>query len=176
MEVGGKTLEGPRYYSIEDPYQISLRIERPLDLKVTKETPIVFVGKHKVTIHEDKQTSFQLKGISGKKRTLETTIGGYPVTWTYYKQGADLYVETGSEDARFGGINQTYIMQGKERLLGKPLTVNFAGDGNNKAIDVYKNFKGTEAEIHMFYYTTDDPEKETRVVLQSGEAAGGGTE
>ncbi|AIQ13988.1 DUF4179 domain-containing protein [Paenibacillus durus] len=168
LEVGGRTLEGPRYYSIEDPYRISLRIERPLDLKVSKDTPIVFVGKYKVTVHEDKQMSFQLTGISGKKRTLDTTIGGYPVTWTYYKQGADLYVETGSEDARFGGINQTYIMQGKERLLGKQLTANFTGDGNNKAIDVYKNFKGTEAEIHMFYYTIDDPEKETRVTLQPG--------
>ncbi|AKG35771.1 DUF4179 domain-containing protein [Paenibacillus durus] len=176
LEVDGKTLEGPRYYSIEDPYRISLRIERPLDLKVTKDTPIVFVGKYKVTDHEDKQKSFQLTGISGKKRTLETTIGGYPVTWTYYKQGADLYVETGSKDARFGGINQTYIMQGKERLLGEQLTANFTGDGNNKAIDVYKNFKGTEAEIHMFFYTIDDPEKETRVTLRPGPTHSGSPE
>ncbi|QWU15007.1 protein of unknown function [Paenibacillus sophorae] len=173
LEVGGKTLEGPRYYSPMDPYRISLRIERPLDLKVTADTPIIFVGKHKVTVHEDKQTSFQLTGISDKKRTLETTIGGYPVTWTYYRQGADLYVETGSEDARFGGINQTYIMRGKERLLGKPLTANFTGDGNNKAIDVYKNFQGTEAEIHMFYYTIDDPEKVTRVTLRPGPTQSG---
>ncbi|MNW62138.1 hypothetical protein D3C74_402500 [compost metagenome] len=81
-------------------------------------------------------------------------------------QGSDLFVETQSDDTRFGGVNQTHINLGKERILGKPLTTNFDGDGNNKAIDVYKNFRGTEASIYMFYYTTDAPEKETRVQLQ----------
>lgn len=92
--------------------------------------------------------------------------GGYPVKWTYYKLGKDLYVETESEDSRFGGVNQTYTGTGKERILGKPLTVNFSGDGNNKAVDVYRDFKDNEASIYMFYYTTDEPDKETRVQLQ----------
>ncbi|MBJ8192016.1 DUF4179 domain-containing protein, partial [Bacillus cereus] len=78
----------------------------------------------------------------------------------------DLFVETESEDAHFGGINQTHIGLSKERIIGKPITANFAGDGNNKAVDVYKNFIGKEASIYMFYYTTDDPEAETTVPLQ----------
>lgn len=175
LEVTGKTLEGNLWRSPEGKPELTvLRFERPADLEITKETPITFVAKYKVTQHgsykitknNDDKIPLLLTNISQKKQTIIQQLNGYPVKWTYYMQGSDLYVETGSEDARFGGINQTHIGLGKERILGKPLTVNFAGDGNNKAIDVYKNFKGTEATIYMFYYTTDDPDKETRVQIQ----------
>lgn len=173
LEVAGKTLEGNFWRSPEgEPELTVLRFERPVDLEITEETPITFVAKYKVTQHgsykinKDEKTPLLLTNISDKKQTLIQQLSGYPVKWTYYMQGADLYVETESEDARFGGINQTHIGLGKERILGKPLTVNFTGDGNNKAIDVYKGFKGTEASIYIFFYTTDDPDKETRVQLR----------
>ncbi|WP_375103721.1 DUF4179 domain-containing protein [Paenibacillus sp. RS8] len=175
LEVAGKTLEGNLWRSPEgEPELTVLRFERPVDLEITQETPITFVAKYKVTQHgsykitnnNDDKTPLLLTNISQKKQTIIQQLSGYPVKWTYYMQGSDLYVETGSEDARFGGINQTHIGLGKERILGKPITVNFAGDGNNKAIDVYKDFKGTEATIYMFYYTTDDPDKESRVQIQ----------
>ncbi|NJJ41007.1 DUF4179 domain-containing protein [Paenibacillus apii] len=175
--VGGKTLEG-RLWSSEGrkPRIETFRFDRPANLVITPETPIVLVCRYKVTYHGGGEAPVRLTGIGTQKQSLTTNISGYPVKWTYYKQNGDLYVESESASPGFGGVNQTYIGTGKNRIIGKPLTVNFAGDGNNKAIDVYKNFKGTEAEIHMFYYTTDDPDKETRVVLQPGEAAGGGTE
>jgi hypothetical protein len=175
IEVAGKTLEGDLWRSPEgEPELTVLRFERPLDLEITEETPITFVATYKVTQHgnykitknNDDKIPLLLTNISQKKQSIMQQLGGYPVKWTYYMQGADLYVETGSDDARFGGINQTHIGLGKERILGKPLTVNFAGDGNNKAIDVYKDFKGTEATIYNFYYTTDDPDKETSVQLR----------
>lgn len=167
LEIGGKTLEGELYLSSkDDPLLITLHFERPADLVIGEETPIVFVGKYKVTIHEEDKTPLELTNISASKQTLIRDTGGFPVKWTYYMQGSDLLVETESEDARFGGVNQTHIGIGKDRILGKPVTTNFNGDGNNKAIDVYKNFKGTKASIYMFYYTTDDPDKETRVTLQ----------
>ncbi|MEK5398784.1 DUF4179 domain-containing protein [Paenibacillus sp. FSL K6-2859] len=175
LEVEGKSLEGDFWRSPEgEPELTVLRFERPVDLEITKETPITFVAKYKVTQHgsykitknNDDKIPLLLTNISQKKQTIIQQLGGYPVKWTYYMQGADLYVETGSDDTRFGGINQTHIGLGKERILGKPVTVNFTGDGNNKAIDVYKDFKGTEASIYNFYYTTDDPEKETRVQIQ----------
>jgi hypothetical protein len=173
LEVAGQTLEGHLWASPKgDPELTSLRFERPLDLKVTKETPITFAAKYKVTQHgsfktkNDEKIPLLLTNISEQKQTLIQQIGGYPVKWTYYTQGADLYVETESEEAYFGGINQTHIGLGNERILGRPVIANFEGDGNNKAIDVYKDFKGTEASIYIFFYTTDDPGKETRVQLQ----------
>ncbi|MNC10363.1 hypothetical protein D3C75_580040 [compost metagenome] len=166
LEVGGKTLKGVLYISRNDPYLTTYSFERPGDLVIDKQTPVTFVGRYKVTLHGDDKTPLQLTNISADKQTLIRDTGGYPVKWTYYMQGSDLFVETQSDDTRFGGVNQTHINLGKERILGKPLTTNFDGDGNNKAIDVYKNFRGTEASIYMFYYTTDAPEKETRVQLQ----------
>ncbi|MFF2909627.1 DUF4179 domain-containing protein [Paenibacillus sp. NPDC057934] len=167
LEVNGRTLEGGLYRSPkDDPYLRSYKFELPSDLVITKETPITFVGKYKVTTHQDDKIPVLLTDISNKKQTLNSEVGGYPVHWTYYMQGEDLYVETGSEDAHFGGINQTHINLGADRIIGKPVTVNFSGDGNNKAIDVYKGFKEKEASLYMFYYTTDDPDKETRVQLQ----------
>lgn len=174
LEVAGRTLESEGFWNSPEgePEVRILRFERPADLLITKETPITFVAKYKVTEHDnDKNTNGEktpllLTNISEEKQTLIQQIGGYPVKWTYYMQGSDLYVETGSDDTRFGGINQTHIGLGNERILGKPITVNFSGDGNNKAIDVYKDFKGTEASIYIFYYTTDAPDQETRVLLQ----------
>lgn len=173
LEVAGKPLEGNLWRSPEgEPELTVLRFERPVDLEITEGTPISFVAKYKVTTHgsfkmknEDK-LPLQLTNISEQKQTLIQQLGGYPVKWTYYMQGADLYVETESEDARFGGINQTHIGLGKERILGRPVTANFAGDGNNKAIDIYKDFKGTEATIYHFFYTTDDPDQESSVQIQ----------
>ncbi|MBE0337790.1 DUF4179 domain-containing protein [Paenibacillus sp. 23TSA30-6] len=167
LSVNSKTLEGNKWSSPSStPDLTTIRFERPSDLVITKDTPITFTGKYKVTIHSDDKTPQRLTDISEQKQTLTTQIGGYPVKWTYYKQGADLFVETESEDARFGGINQTHIGLGKERILGKPISANFTGDGNNKAVDVYKNFKGSEASIYMFFYTTDAPEAEITVPLQ----------
>ncbi|QSF43936.1 DUF4179 domain-containing protein [Paenibacillus tianjinensis] len=167
LEAGGKTIEGMQYRSKEDdPKLMTFSFERPSDLVIDKQTPLTFIGSYKVTVHEDDKSPLQLTNISAHKQTLIRTTGGYPVKWTYYMQGSDLFVETQSDDDRFGGVNQTHINLGKDRILGRPVTSNFDGDGNNKAIDVYKNFKGTEASIYMFYYTTDEPEKETRVQLQ----------
>ncbi|MEK3791892.1 DUF4179 domain-containing protein [Paenibacillus sp. FSL R7-0204] len=167
LEVGGRKLEGGLWYSTsEDKDLRTLRFERPVDLEITKTTPMTLVGNYKVTRHEDDKKPLKLTNISSEKQTLIRQTGGYPVQWTYYMRGADLYVEMKSDDPHFGGVNQTHIGTGKDRILGKILTVGFRGDGNNHSIDVYKDFKGTEASIYMFFYSTNEPDKETRVQLQ----------
>lgn len=166
MEIDGRVLKGVRWLSPDNDWELStLRFERPADLEVTAETPITLIGKYKVTTHEDK-TPLQLTNISVEPQSKMREIGGYPVKWTYYMQDGDLFVETESEDKHFGGVNQTYIMQNNKRIIGRPVTVDFSGDGNNKAIDVYKGFGEKEASIYMFHYTIDEPEQETRVSLQ----------
>lgn len=167
LEVGGNSLEGGLFRSPnDDPFLTTIRFERPSGLAIDEQTVITFAGKYKVTVHDEDKTPLLLKNISAEKQTVIRNTGGYDVKWTYYMQGKDLYIETESDDPHFGGVNQTHIGLGNERIIGRPVTVNFAGDGNNKAIDVYKDFKGTEASIYMFYYTTDEPDKETRVQLR----------
>ncbi|ETT58917.1 RNA polymerase sigma factor [Paenibacillus sp. FSL R7-277] len=167
LEVGGRTLEGGLWYSMsEDKELIAVRFERPSDLEITKDTPMTLVGNYKVIRHGDDKKPLQLTNISSEKQTVIRETGGYPVQWTYYMQGEDLYVETRSDDPKFGGVNQTHIGTGKDRIVSKIVSTKFRGDGNNRSIDVYENFKGTEASIYMFFYSTNEPDKETRVQLQ----------
>ncbi|WNS43745.1 DUF4179 domain-containing protein [Paenibacillus sp. MMS20-IR301] len=165
--VNGQSLEGHFWGSSADDRDVmKLKFERPEGLVIDEDTPVTFLGKYKVTIHDEDKEPLLLRDISSEKQTVMRETGGYPVKWTYYMQGKDLYVETESEDIHFGGVNQTYIGTGKDRLIGKKVTVNFSGDGNNHSIDVYKDFQGTEASAYMFYYSTNAPGQETRVVLQ----------
>lgn len=166
LEVDGKVLEGAIWPSSAPDLSV-LRFERTAELEISPETPIILIGKHKVVRHEGEKTPVQLSNISAERQTLTTQIGGYPVKWTYYMLDDNLYVESESKDVHFGGVSQTHIGLGQERMIGRPVTVNFSGDGNNKAIDVYKGFKGEQASVYLFYYTTEDPDKETRVELQS---------
>jgi hypothetical protein len=167
LEVDGEVVRNPLIWSSKEgnPYLSTLRIERPAQMSITKDTPVFLIGKHEVIKHDGGDIPTVLTDISEQKQTITTKVGGYPVQWTYYMKDNDLYVETESSDPDFGGINQTYIGQGKERIVGKPLTVNFTGDGDNKAVDVYKNFKGTEASVYIFYYSVEDAEKEMRIQL-----------
>ncbi|MNB68353.1 hypothetical protein D3C75_148610 [compost metagenome] len=168
LEIDGRTLEAAPYYSAVqgDLGYRGYQFEMPSDLIIKKDSHIVLVGVFKVNYVEDQQTAFRLTGIDEEKRHLNAVIGGYPVTWTYYMKGSDLYVESSSDNTLFGGVNQTFIMQDGQRLLGKVQKYGIDGQKDNHAIDVYKGFKGSEAEVHMFFYTTNEPEKETRVTLQ----------
>ncbi|WP_409345207.1 hypothetical protein [Paenibacillus sp. MBLB4367] len=49
--------------------------------------------------------------------------------------------------------------------IGKQVTANFSGEGINSAIDEYTNFSGTEADIYIFWYYTENPDKEPRIKL-----------
>jgi len=149
------------------PYKSTFRYELPPGVKVTEETPITFVMRHETVEHDDAADPIRLSNISDKRQTITTNVGGYPVTWTYYTQDGDLYVASESDDPRFGGINQTYMRESeKSTIPGEPVTVNFTGDGINRAIDVYRDFKGKDADIYIYYYTTDTPDKEVRVSVR----------
>ena len=79
-----------------------------------------------------------------------------------------LYVESLSSNQMFGGVNQTYYLQGKERNYGKPVIMGFLGDGNNKHMDVYENFDKREMNIYISNFTTDKPNDEYRIQLKNG--------
>ena len=80
----------------------------------------------------------------------------------------NLYVESVSSDPNFGGVNQTYYLDGKERSYGTPAKFGLLGDENNKHMDVYENFDKTELDIYIWNYTTHKRNNELRVPLKSG--------
>jgi hypothetical protein len=166
LEVNGTILRGNNY-SQETPERTFFQYEIPPNLRITGDTPISWLMHHEVVRHKGAGEPIHLKDITGEKKTVMSSIGGFEVQWTYYKQDGHLYVQSESVDSRFGGINQTYqIIESGKRIIGEPITTNFLGDGNNRAIDRYADYKGTDADIYMFFYTVDYPESEMRVDLR----------
>jgi len=107
----------------------------------------------------------KLTNIDEQKQSLTTSIGGYPVTWTYYKQEGNLIVRTSSEDPNFGGVGQTYI--GSKRILSDERSFRIWGDIGNSLTEIYNNYEGDSAEMHIFSYSEHRPEQEARATLYS---------
>jgi hypothetical protein len=166
LDVNGTVINGWEYREKYNPEETTFRFEIPSGLHVTDQMPISFIAKYESVEHKDAKEPVKLKSISEEEKTMTTQVGGFSVKWTYYKRDGDLYVQSECSDTSFGGINQTYIGKGMDRTVGKPVTSNFSGDGNNKAIDLYKNYTGNDAEIYIFWYYTENPDKQVRVELK----------
>lgn len=165
LEVGDTLLKGGYTYNHDDPTETTYRFERPPGTQITEGMPMSFVASYQVVEHKDAKDPIRLTNISEEKKTMTTQVGGYPVLWTYYKQDGNLYIQSECADPSFGGVNQTYMYEGAQSVPGQQVTANFSGDGNNKVIDMYPNYKGTEAELRIYWYYTDNPEKTLKVNL-----------
>ncbi len=157
LEIGGQRLTGGINYHKKPSKKTELRFEMMhMDLSSLHEQPISLTAKKRVDEHHgNEETSIQLSDISTKLQHLQTEYGGFTVDWTYYLKDEQLYVESSSQDSAFGGINQTYYYDGKEKVYGKPVIVNFKGDGKNKSMDVYENFAPDHLDIFVNMYTVD---------------------
>lgn len=169
LEVDGAKWQGGEYFDASLPQENTLRFERPAGLEIAKDSSIFLIGKYEVVWHEGSEEPIILKGISEQKQTITTNVGGYPVKWTYYRKDGAVYVESGSDNPAFGGINQTYRMTGDGKMPSEQLTDNFTGDGNNKAIEKFRDYSGDELNLYIYEYTTDDPSKEMKIPLLSME-------
>jgi len=168
LDIGGVLLDGGRWDVENDPYKVELRFEMTgVDVSMLAKQSITLVAKHRVDVEDGDHKPIRLTDISEKPQIKTSTIGDFPITWTYYKKDNNLYVESFSSDPTFGGVSQTYYLDHKDRNYGMPLTVGFLGDNNNKNIDEYKNFKGKDLDIYVWKYTTNHPDAELRVPLQS---------
>lgn len=168
LDIGGVLLDGGRWDVENDPYKVELRFEMTgVNVSMLAKQSITLVAKHRVDVEDGDHKPIRLTDISEKPQIKTSTIGEFPITWTYYKKDNNLYVESFSSDPTFGGVSQTYYLDHKDRNYGMPLTVGFLGDNNNKNIDEYKNFKGKDLDIYVWKYTTNHPDAELRVPLQS---------
>ncbi|MCM3701401.1 DUF4179 domain-containing protein [Paenibacillus macerans] len=169
LDVGGKLLDGGLWLVSNEPTQTELRFEMAgLTPEALANEPITLIAKHRVDEHKGDNQPIRLIDISTKRQTVSSSIVGYPITWTYYMKDDNLYVESRSSDPAFGGVNQTYYLDGGERNYGKPALIRMLGDENNENIDVFENFKETEQDIYIFMYTTNQPEDELRVEVKPG--------
>ncbi|MDN4494391.1 DUF4179 domain-containing protein [Ureibacillus aquaedulcis] len=168
LDVGGTMLDGAIWHT-KHPDKMELRFEMSgLDWASLAEQPVSLIAKHRVDIFEGNDNSIRLTDISSEQQSITTKIAGYPVTWTYYLKDNNLYVESLSSDPTFGGVTQTYYLNGNDRNYGKPAMLGLRGDGNNKNMDIYENFDKTELDIYIYQYTTNHPNDEMRIPLKAG--------
>lgn len=157
LTIGGKRLTGGINYDTKSSKKTELRFEMMhMDLASLHEQPISLTAEKRVDEHKgSEKMPIRLSNISSKPQHLQTEYGGFTVDWTYYLKDEQLYVESSSQDPTFGGINQTYYYNGKEKVYGKPVIVNFRGEGKNKSMDVFEQFAPDDLEIFVYMYTVD---------------------
>lgn len=148
------------------PGEAVLAMDRPVNLKLAPNSVIELLGRHEMLKHDgDLSTPLLLKNITGEKQSRSIDVGGYPVTWTYYKQDGHLIVQTRSENPNFGGIGQTYIGTGWNRKLADERSFRIVGESDNFLREVYNNYEDDEAEMHIFYYMEHRPDQQTQIQL-----------
>ncbi|MEC0090966.1 DUF4179 domain-containing protein [Paenibacillus macquariensis] len=169
LDVDGTLLDGGEWYVEGNTNKTELRFEMGmLDVNSIANKPIDLIAKHRVDENLGNKIPIRLMNISNDRQSMTTDYEGYPVTWTYYKKDNNLYVESVSSESEFGGVNQTYYLDGTKRNFGTPAIVAFHGDGNNKRMDLFKDFDRDELEIYVWMYSTEKPEDELRVELTKG--------
>lgn len=168
LDVGGQVFEGKVGLEESDSHadKTVLRFEPAdsitVDIGSLENAPMTLIAKDRVDVHKGSNVPVRLTDISVQPQTIQTSYEGYPVKWTYYTKDHNLYVESESQDASFGEINQTYFMDGKELMYLIPQY--YAGSGS-KHTDMYKNFSGTDLELYVWNYTTKNEDDELRVKL-----------
>jgi hypothetical protein len=169
LDIGGTLLEG-NIWSVQGQHnKTELRFEmNGLNAASLANQPMSLIAKHRVDAYDGDSNPIRLTDVSAERQSVTTSIAGYPITWTYYMKENNLYVESSSADPAFGGVNQTYYLDGKNRSYGMPAMTVLLGDDNNKHMDVYENFDKTELEVYISKYTTHKRDDVLRVQLKAG--------
>lgn len=169
LDIGGTLLNG-NIWSIQGQHnKTELRFEMTgLNAASLANQPVSLIAKHRVDAYDGDKSPIRLTDISAKHQTITTSIAGYPITWIYYIKENNLYVESSSADPAFGGVNQTYYLDGNDRNYGMPAMTVLLGDDNNKHMDVYENFDKTELEVYISKYYTNKRDDVLRVPLKAG--------
>ncbi|MEK4060189.1 MULTISPECIES: DUF4179 domain-containing protein [unclassified Paenibacillus] len=166
LEVQGMSLQGELWSTAErDPNKGAIRFERPSGLVMNGKTPVTLTGKYKITNHKGERTPIRLTAISGKRQSVTSQVGGYPVVWIYYTLDGDLYVETGSQTPGFGGIVSFETTRNNSYFAGETLIANYSGDDDNTAIKRYEGVEQTKASMYVSRYITVEPDQMIQVQL-----------
>lgn len=166
LQVDGKVMDGLISFDGKmNANQTELRFEQSnflMDVKSLVDKPMTLIAKKRVDEHAGSRASIHLTDISTEPKTIASDYEGFPIIWTYYIKDGNLYVESESPDNTFGGVNQTYFLEGEEKHY---LVPHFFSELGNKHMDVYKDFKKSDLELYVWNYTTRSQEKELRVSL-----------
>ncbi|XOK64042.1 DUF4179 domain-containing protein [Paenibacillus elgii] len=95
---------------------------------------------------------------SDTKRTIETKLDQFPVTFTYYKEGEDLVVESYSTDPDFIVVSQTSVKKDGEVVYPPINPTPPGGNGTSKKVDRYPGLLSKPGKLELnpgFYHYKD---------------------
>ncbi|MDO3678239.1 DUF4179 domain-containing protein [Paenibacillus ehimensis] len=99
---------------------------------------------------------------SETKQTIDTKLDQFPVTFTYYKEGEDLIVESYSTDPDFIVVSQTSVKQDGE-VVYPPITPSPpGGNGTSKKVERYPGLLSKPGKLELnpgFYHFKDGSRK-----------------
>ncbi|MBD8499534.1 DUF4179 domain-containing protein [Paenibacillus arenosi] len=141
------------------------------EMRLTAETPIQLLLENEIESHRNYKESIKLQNISDEKREQVVDIVGYPVKLSYYTKDGDLYVENESENLSFSGVTQTYMKRGEDKVYGEVLFHQWEDnwldwENSNKFVNIYRDFKGSDAELYLYEFQIRHRDRGMKVKLQ----------
>ncbi|WP_166246177.1 DUF4179 domain-containing protein [Paenibacillus turpanensis] len=168
LQVGEHELEGGLWIDSEDNKY--LKFDLPKWYEDWSDVPMTLSMRKKlVHARAPLDLKYPLEQPSGQKQSFTVDIKQYPVTFTYYKEGDALVVESESKAPDFGGIVQTSIeVNGKRRYA--EVTPMPPSSRNVKRIERYPNLPEGELMLNpTFYFWLDEAAEERVIITEAGE-------
>ncbi|KEQ25936.1 DUF4179 domain-containing protein [Paenibacillus tyrfis] len=104
---------------------------------------------------------------SDTKRTIDTKLDQFPVTFTYYKEGEDLVVESYSTDPDFMDVSQTSVKRDGDIVYPKMNPTPPGGNGTSKKVDRYPGLlsKPGKLELNPGFYVFKDGSRKVELTI-----------
>ncbi|MBU7316985.1 DUF4179 domain-containing protein [Paenibacillus oleatilyticus] len=164
LVLNGKTIDGGRWSTEKSGWY--LRFQLPEWSKDWSQAPMKLLLSD-ASIHRRSKAWLPLETPSETKRTIETKLDQFPVTFTYYKKGEDLIVESYSTDPDFIAVAQTAVKQGGKFVVPEMNSSPPGGNGTSKEVERYPGLlsKPDKLELSPGFYVFKDGSRRVELTL-----------
>ncbi|KPV60002.1 RNA polymerase sigma factor [Paenibacillus sp. A3] len=164
LVLNGKTIDGGSWSTEKSGWY--LRFQLPEWSKDWSQAPMKLLLSD-ASIHRRSKAWLPLETPSETKRTIETKLDQFPVTFTYYKEGEDLIVESYSTDPDFIAVAQTAVKQGGKFVVPEMNSSPPGGNGTRKEVERYPGLlsKPGKLELSPGFYVFKDGSRRVELTL-----------
>ncbi|NEN81915.1 DUF4179 domain-containing protein [Paenibacillus elgii] len=159
LVLNGKTINGGNFSAEKSGWY--LRFQLPEWSKDWSQAPMkLLLSNARVT--KRSKAWHPLETPSDTKRTIETKLDQFPVTFTYYKEGEDLIVESYSTDPDFIVVSQTSVKKDGEVVYPPITPTPPGGNGTSRKVDRYPGLLSKPGKLELnpgFYHYKDSSRK-----------------
>jgi hypothetical protein len=162
LSLNGKSIPGGMW--VTDKNEQYLKFESPEWYKDWSALPMKLLLSE-ARVYKRSKELLPLAGLSDSNQSIQTNLDGIPVTFTYYKQGQDLIVESQSSDPKFLGISQSSVVKDGKPIYPEMNPMPPGGNGTNKRVERYPGLlsKQEELQLNPGFYSYSDKERKAEI-------------